>query len=144
MNIKISNSSDVNYMVRAEKIIELYNQASRCPFDEILNLTKPDSTCIIYVDYDSAGVLLDYHSEKGVWRIMFAAFDSNNRNKGLLRGCMDFAKDEGMDIALVEINSSDESSVWKKLGYEYFGAMGMCMILSNRKLDFINYNAYMA
>jgi len=144
MNIKISNSSDSNYIVRAERIIELYNQASRCPFDEALNLTKPESTRIIYSDHDSAGVLLDYHSDKGVWRIMFAAFDSNNRGKGLLRGCMNIAKDEGMDIALVEINSSDEAPVWRNLGYEYYGTMGICMVLSNRKLDFINYNAVMA
>ena len=131
-------------MVRAEKIIELYNQASRCPFDETLNLTKPESTRIIYSDDDSAGVLLDYHSEKGVWRIIFAVFDSNNGGKGLLRSSMKFAKNEGMDIALIEINSSDESPVWQKLGYDHCGTMGMRMMLSNRKLDFINYNTVMA
>ncbi len=144
MSIKIMKSSELGYTTRAERIVELYNQASQCPFNESLNLVKPCSTRIIFSEGDSAGVLVDNHPSHNVWRVMFAAFDSPNRERGLLRECITYAKAQGIDIALVEINGGDEASVWERLGYTHFGSIGMCMTLSNRSLDFIDYSAVLA
>jgi len=144
MHLKIIDNTEPSYIARAERIIELYNEASSCPFDETLNLQRPETTRIIMAEEDSAGVLIDHHPSEDVWRVMFASFDATNRGKGLLNSCLEHAKNKEFDIALVEVNNGDEAAVWRKHGFVEFGSMGMCMTLSNRKLEFINYNAVMA
>ena len=130
-------------MATAQRIIDLYNENSALPFDEQLDLGQPENTRIITVANDTAGVLLDHHTDQNIWRIMFAAFDAENRSRGYLRSCLDAAEKAGLDIALVEINNASEKPVWEKLGFDQIGTMGMCFTLSNRKLDFINYDSVM-
>lgn len=141
MKIKIITSEEQGYIARAEKIVDLYNEASEKPFNEKLNLQRPESTKIIYAEHDSGGVLLDYHSNYKVYRVMFAAFDKKNRGKGLLKACLEVLKKEELDIPLVEIGDDNEISLWQKLGYIFLGADGMSIVATNRKLEFINYDS---
>ena len=126
-------------MKRAERIIQLYNEASDTSLAE-LDLNKLDNTYIIYAEGDTGGVLIYSHTSVKLHRIMFAAFDVRSRGKGLIRKCLNKARTEGLDIALVEFNGCIENEVWEYLGFDKMGTMGFSRVMTDRELSFVNYN----
>jgi len=60
-----------------------------------------------------------------LYRVMFAAFPPEHQRKGLLRGCLAKAKDEGLDIGAVELNLFDAPEVWEKVGFTESCTLGL-------------------
>ena len=103
-------------MARAINIIDLYDQANESVTNTDLKIKR---MLIIYGENDSGGLLLDYHHmENPFYRLMFAAFEHHNRKKGLLTSCLEFAKNENINIPIVEIDIDTYLDMWKKYGYE--------------------------
>ena len=135
MNIKILTSDSKNYLQRAQKIVQMYNEASTVPFDETLILGNPKRTRIITFDEDSGGILIDGFKDVPFYRVTFAAFDENNRKKGFLRACMEYAKNNEYDIPLVAINGGDEHDIWGRLGYNLIVNCGPYIYSANREVE---------
>ena len=128
----VCTNNEFEYMDRAQSIVEIYNQDA--VMKETLELKYPQHTTIIYSDNDKGGLLLDYHHEYKAWRLMFAAFEKENRGRGLLTQCLKFAEKNKMDIAFVEVSLFSDNEVWKHLGYTIDGMINFCPFLANRDL----------
>ena len=142
VNASILTLADPGYLKRAAHIVELYNEYSGCA--ESPQLQKPSSTLILAVDGDAGGLLLDRcaltDGAQDFYRVMFAAFELQNRRKGALKACLDHAQQNGIDIRFVELNVFDDSEeIWAKVGYEHIGTWGFTMVASKKKEPFIHY-----
>ena len=130
--------NDTNlYLNRAEKIVDIYNNCSSTFMSEELDLNNPSNTLIIYSDNDEGGLLMDYHEEYNAFRLMFAAFEKENRGKGLLRDCMDYAIAKDFDIAFIEVQMFSKNPIWRHLGYTIEGLFNFCPFLANRELKIL-------
>jgi len=139
-DVLMIKSNSPEYMERAQRIVDIYNENSNCPFDEELDLIEPENTMIVYVEGDSGGVLLDFMSKHNVYRVMFAGFELENRRKGYLQNCLIRSRANNVDIALVEINGGDEAPLWRSLGFDRMGSVGFSSVLTNKELDFVHYS----
>lgn len=112
------------YAALYKQIVALYNQYS--DFKENLTLNNPSATAVIHVSGIDGGVLIDKFAEVDfLYRVMFAAFPPEHQRKGLLRGCLAKAKDEGLDIGAVELNLFDAPEVWEKVGFTESCTLGL-------------------
>lgn len=142
VNASILTLADPGYLKRAANIVELYNEYSGCA--ESPQLQKPSSTLILAVDGDAGGLLLDRcaltDGTQDFYRVIFAAFEPQNRGKGALKVCLDHAQKNGIDIRFVELNVFDDSEeIWAKVGYEHIGIWGFTLVASRKKESFIHY-----
>lgn len=146
MNITTLTIADPGYLKRAARIVALYNEASS--WHESPKLEKPSTTLIIAVEGDSGGLLLDQCTENGkdagFYRVMFAAFDPDNRRKGFLRACIQYADSMGVDIRFVELNPFDDAEeAWARVGFDKLGTWGFTIVASRKKENFIHYGVSM-
>ncbi len=142
MEIAILSLADAGYLKRAARIVELYNAHSM--WEESPQLQKPSTTLIIAVEGDSGGLLLDHCSDESgalsFYRIMFAAFEPQNRKKGFLRACLEYAEQQGIDIRFVELNPLDDSEeAWARVGFKHLGTWGFTIVASRQIEPFIHY-----
>ncbi len=116
MKIKLLTGDDKTFMTRTANILDLYQAENGTESEPDFKIKR---MLIIYGANDSGGLLLDYHhrDKNPFYRLMFAAFEKNNRNKGLLKLCLEFAKNQKINIALVEFDNSDQIDMWGKFGY---------------------------
>ncbi|HCG8623124.1 TPA: hypothetical protein NJ576_003842 [Vibrio parahaemolyticus] len=137
MKVKVIDGNHPKFKKKADQILKIYNQESCIPFDESLEVTKPDSIRLIYIKGKDGGVIIDkWHADdkKLLFNsIMYAAFPENERRKGYLRACIERA---GFPIETVQLDDVDTISVWKKLGFTKAGTLGFCTML--RSKDFEN------
>ncbi len=138
--VKVMYSDHPNFMVRAERIIKIYNETHG--WVEKLNLKTPEKVRIIYCKSYGGGLLIDSNPYRPELRIMFAGFNEADRGKGFLKACLDYAQDKEWDLAMVDVNLGDDDSAWKKAGYVHCGLLEMmAVVLSKRRLDFVDYKA---
>ncbi len=130
MNIKLLTGEDETFIERLEYIMYMYDVITVS--NTKLN-RKIKEMCIIFCENDSCGLLLDYHPREnyGFYRLMFAAFEKNNRRKGYLRACLEFAKNNNISIPIVEFDSPNQIELWGKLGYADPTIEGWLQIMSN-------------
>lgn len=137
MDVQLLESTAPGYMGRAQRIVDIYNDTHEMPGR--LSLIKPQSTRIIHAEGDSGGLLLDHHPDISMWRIMFAAFDEENRGKGLIRKCLEKAKEEGLNITMVELDGSVSGTVWEHLGFTMFGNAGFTVMATSVEVPGVAY-----
>lgn len=138
--IALYETDPVEYMERAEQIVEIYNQSSF--FKERLNLQNPSGTRIVYVPDHSGGVLLDRMTGSGqveFFRIMFAAFAPEDRGKGFLKTCLNEAFAADIDIRFVELNMFEKSEIWHAVGFVHCGNWNFTTVASRVREPFICY-----
>lgn len=137
MQVKTINATHADFKRKADNILELYNQESHSPFDEVLNVNKPESLNLVYVEGVEGGVITDrWCNSSGEFlfnSIMFAAFPQQERRKGHLKACLQNA---GFPIETVQINGGDPIDIWRKLGFTKIGTLGMTVMMRTR--DFPN------
>lgn len=125
------------YLSRMERIVEIYNGAPSTYIKEELNINNPSITLIIYSDTDAGGLLMTYHEEYKAYRLLFAAFEKENRGRGLLSDCMNYATLHDIDIAFVEVSMFSKNPVWRHFGYTIEGLFNFCPFLANRELKIL-------
>ena len=133
MKIKLMTGEDKTFMERAMYIIYMYDEIT----GSITNVNiKIKRMLIIHGENDLGGLLLDYHHREKApfYRLMFAAFEKHNRRKGYLRACLEFAKNNNINIPLVEFDNFDQIDMWEKFGYSnptILQGTGWLQVISN-------------
>ncbi|MFA0381157.1 hypothetical protein [Vibrio sp. 10N.222.54.A3] len=136
MNIKVITGNDPEFLQRANDIINIYNETCPSCHQESLNLSRLDALKLIYVDGVAGGVITDEwcnsNGEFMFHSIMFAAFPKESRNQGYLKACLTHC---GFPVETVQINDYDPVDIWKKLGFNLAGTMGMTIMLRSRDFE---------
>lgn len=140
MKIKLLTGEDEGFMYRVINILDLYQAENGTESEPDFKIKR---MLIIYGEDDLGGLLLDYHhrEKNPFYRLMFAAFEKQNRKKGLLTSCMEFAKNNKINIPVVEFDNSDQIDMWKKFGYEnptFLDNGSWLQIMSNVDLKTLN------
>jgi len=125
---------------RAQRIMAIYDATSTAPWGpSVLNVVNESRIRVIYSPKDAGGMIITKNNQGNVWRVMYVAFEENNRGKGLLRRCFSEAKKIGCDIALIDMNMGDDFDMWAHLGFSIPACLpDLTMVASNRELPFLN------
>lgn len=115
----------LEYINKVWEIINTYNETAVVPEEfRARNLT---ATKVIHAMGVRGGLFLDVMDE-GYCRIMFAAWEQRWQRKGLLRGCLQHAHNQGLEVGMVEVGFGEANEVWKKMGFtENAWAGGPCL-----------------
>ncbi|KMJ46711.1 hypothetical protein AB204_02530 [Xenorhabdus khoisanae] len=136
MKVQVITGKHPDFISKAQRIVDIYNQDGDGFGDERLEISYPETLHLIYVENVEGGVITDaWRDENGhilFHSIMFAAFPKPDRRKGFLRACIE---DSDFPIETVQINSMQTYPIWKKLGFDKVGLLGMTLMLRCRDFD---------
>ncbi|CAG19302.1 hypothetical protein [Photobacterium profundum] len=142
MKTRILEHTDAGFLGKSEQIVNIYNKYSKAPFNEVLNLPKPQSIKLVIVEGIRGGVLFDRVKtpDGDIYSVMYAAFMKRDQKKGHLSACIRHMRETGLSVKIVELGYTDGAfNAFNKLGFTKLGMLNLSQVLTTECLDFIKY-----